>query len=199
MPLLATKLSVPPVRPELVARPRLVDLLNSEIWRKLTLISAPAGFGKTTLLSAWRASARGSEMPVAWVSLDAGDNDLARFWNYSIAALQALSPSAVDLANAVYFPDMPSVEAFLTVLINSIATFTSDVVLVLDDYHAITLQPIHDSLAFFLEHLPRHMHLVISSRNDPPLPLVRLRAEGQLTELRAADLRFTLDECHVHE
>jgi len=194
MPLLATKLSVPPVRPELVARPRLVDRLNSEIRRKLTLISAPAGFGKTTLLSAWRASAEGNEMPVAWVSLDAGDNDLARFWNYNIAALQAFSPSAVDLANAVYFPDMSSVEAFLTVLINSIATFTSDFVLVLDDYHAITLQPIHDSLAFFLEHLPRHMHLVISSRNDPPLPLVRLRSSGQLTELHAADLRFTLDE-----
>src|SRR5260370_14960394 len=115
-------------------------------------------------------------MPVAWVSLDAGDNDLARFWNYSIAALQALSPSAVDLANAVYFPDMPSVEAFLTVLINSIATFTSDVVLVLDDYHAITLQPIHDSLAFFLEHLPRHMHLLILTLHAPPLPLVRLHA-----------------------
>src|SRR5260370_18285049 len=122
-------------------------------------------------MSVCRESGEGREMPVAWVSRDAGDNDLARFWNYSIAALQALSPSAVDLGNAVYFPDMPSVEAFLTVLINNIATFTSDFVLVLDDYHAITLQPIHDTFTFFLKHLPRHMPLSLSSLNDPPRPL----------------------------
>jgi LuxR family transcriptional regulator, maltose regulon positive regulatory protein len=200
MPLLTTKLSVPPVRPELVARPRLMERLNRGVRRKLTLISAPAGFGKTTLLSAWRATDQGSKMPVAWVSLDAGDNDLSRFWNYISAAFQALAPPAINsdmgrpLRAPVYFPDMPSLEAFLTILINHIATFTGDFVLVLDDYHSVTLQPIHESLAFFLEHLPQHMHLVISSRNDPPLSLVRLRAEGQLIELHAADLRFTLDE-----
>ncbi|MDY6877489.1 MAG: LuxR C-terminal-related transcriptional regulator [Chloroflexota bacterium] len=211
-PLLQTKLYIPPVRPELVSRPRLIERLNTGLDRKLTLISAPAGFGKTTLLSEWasgRVSESASGRPAAWLSLDEGDNDPTRFLAYSIAALQTLALSQVEgieanigkgALSALQSPQPPPVEAVLTALINDIATVSQGdregrpYVLVLDDYHLITTQSVHDAVTFLLQHLPPQMHLVIASRDDPPLPLARLRGRGQLTELRATDLRFTSSE-----
>jgi LuxR family maltose regulon positive regulatory protein len=196
VPLLETKFHIPPVRPELVPRPRLIDQLNAGIraGRKLTLISAPAGFGKTTLLSEWIADC-GSCVRVAWVSLDKGDNDLARFLAYLIGALQTIEGNVGQgLLAALQSPGPVNVEAVLTSLINEIASLASDLVLVLDDYHVIESQPVDNALTFTLGHLPSQMHLVIASRTDPTLALSRLRARGQLTELRAADLRFTTDE-----
>lgn len=149
----------------------------------LTLVSAPAGFGKTTLLAEWLAGSSRT----AWVSLDAGDNDPGVFWAYVVAALQTVEPAISALSPA-------SVEPSLASLLNELDALDDEVVLVLDDYHAIESVPIHEQLAFLLEHLPPNVHLVIGSRADPPLPLPRLRARGELRELRAADLRFTTDE-----
>ena len=199
-PLLTTKLYIPPVRPELVSRPRLIERLNAGLHHKLTLISAPAGFGKTTLLSEWAA---GCERPVAWVSLDEGDNDPARFLAYFVAAQQTLALSQVEgieatigegALAALQSPQPPPMEELLTALINQINAISGNFVLVLDDYHLITTQPVHDALTFLLDHLPGNMHLAIATRADPPLPIARLRGRGQLTELRQADLRFTPDE-----
>ena len=199
-PLLTTKLYIPPLRPGMVSRPRLIERLNAGLLsrRKLTLISAPAGFGKTTLLSEWAA---GCERPVAWLSLDEGDNDPTRFWAYVIAALQTVREGIGGTAlAALQSPQPPPVEAILTTLINEIAAVSQGdhegcpYVLVLDDYHAINAQPIHDGLAFLLDHLPPQMHLGLTTRSDPPLHLTRLRGRGQLTELRPTDLRFTPDE-----
>jgi LuxR family maltose regulon positive regulatory protein len=191
MSILATKLYIPPARPDLVSRPCLIERLNEGFpaGRKLTLISAPAGFGKTTLVSEWVAD---GERPAAWLSLDEGDNQSVRFLSYLIAALQTVEASVGKGAlNALQSPQPPPAEAILTALINEIAAISDRTILVLDDYHLIEAQPIHDALTFLLEHLPPQMHLVIATREDPPLPLARLRAQGQLTELRAADLRFT--------
>jgi LuxR family maltose regulon positive regulatory protein len=204
-PLLTTKLYIPPVRPGLVSRPRLIERLNEGLHRKLTLISAPAGFGKTTLLSEWvhRRSEVTPPLPVAWVSLDEGDNDPTRFLAYVIAALQTLALSQVEgieanigkgALGALQSPQPPPMESVLTALINEIVTIPDSFALVLDDYHMIEAQPIHDALTFLLDHLPSQMHLVIASRADPPLPVARLRGRGQLTELRVDDLRFTPDE-----
>ena len=191
-PLLQTKLYIPPPRPNLVPRPRLLERLNAGLRGKFTLISAPAGFGKTTLLSEWIDSC---ERPVAWLSLDEGDNDPARFLTYLVAALQTIEATvgkgALSLLQA---PQPPPTEAVLTPLINEIAALPDGFVLVLDDYHLIERQSIHDALTFLLDHMPPQMHLVIAGRMDPPLPLARLRARGQLTELRAADLSFTPDK-----
>ena len=216
-PLLQTKLFVPPVRPELVPRPRLIQQLNTGLHRKLTLIAAPAGFGKTTLVSEWVQAMGGATPPiaVAWLSLDENDNDPARFLTYFVAALQTLALSGVEgiesqqesaaqrepvgiigkgVLSALRSPQPPPLEAVLITLINEIAAISDRIVFVLDDYHLIEAQPIHDALTFLLEHLPPQMHLVIATRDDPHLPLARLRARGQLTELRAADLRFTSSE-----
>jgi len=191
-PLLITKLYIPPVTPQLVPRPRLIDLLNAGLDRKLALISAPAGFGKTTLLSEWVIA---SERPVAWLSLDKSDNDPARFWAYFIAALQTVQTDIGEPALAmVQSAQPPPIEAILGTLMNEIAVVPDGFALVLDDYHVIEAQPIHDAMAFLLDHLPPQMHLVITSRSDPPLPLPRLRGRGQLTELRVAHLRFVPDE-----
>jgi LuxR family maltose regulon positive regulatory protein len=201
--LLVTKLYIPPASHNLVSRTRLTARLNDGLRRTLTLVSAPAGFGKTTLLSEWThtltsvfpLSSGEMRTRVAWVSLDSGDNDPARFWAYFIAALETLQSgigeSAMDLLQS---SPTPPVEMFLTSLINAVAAIPQDFALVLDDYHVIESQAVHDAVAFLLDHLPPAMHLIIASRVDPPLPLPRLRARGQLVELRAADLRFTPDE-----
>jgi LuxR family transcriptional regulator, maltose regulon positive regulatory protein len=162
--------------------------------RRLTLISASAGFGKTTLVSEWVA---GCGRPVAWLSLDEGDNDPTRFLTYLVAALQtaALQTNAANIGagvlDALQSPQPPPIESILTTLINEIAAIPDHFVLILDDYHVIDAKPIDQALTFLLEHLPPQMHLVIATREDPSLPLARLRVRGQLTELRAADLRFT--------
>ena len=191
-PILATKLYVPPPRPKAVLRPRLVERLNEGLHGKLALISAPAGFGKTTLVSEWLADCG---RPVAWLSLDDGDNDPARFLTYLIAALQTIAASiGAGALAALQSPQPPSSDALLTTLLNDIAAVPDPFILVLDDYHALDSKPVDQAIAFLVEHQPPQMHLVIATREDPPLPLARLRARGQLTELRAADLRFTSAE-----
>jgi LuxR family maltose regulon positive regulatory protein len=197
--LLLTKLYVPPVRPELVSRPRLIERLNvgllgrrDHFARKLTLVSAPAGFGKTTLVSEWLS---GVERPVAWLSLDEEDNDPVRFSTYLIAALQTVDPNVGQAAQAMLqSPQPPPPEPFLASLINDVAGTPSPFVLVLDDYHLIHTLPIHRQLIFLLEHQPPQIHLVIASREDPPLSLSRLRARGQMVDVRQAELRFTGEE-----
>jgi LuxR family transcriptional regulator, maltose regulon positive regulatory protein len=196
-PILATKLYIPPPRPKVVHRSRLIDRLN-EGWQRtlsVTLISAPAGFGKTTLISEWTATLTPSKgVRVAWLSLDEGDNDPARFLAYLIAALQTIAPKIGEATlGALQSSQPPPTDVLLTALLNDITTL-SDVVLVLDDYHVIESPPIDEALTFVVDHLPPQLRLVIASREDPPIPLARLRARGQLTELRAADLRFTPDE-----
>jgi LuxR family maltose regulon positive regulatory protein len=159
---------------------------------RLTLVSAPAGFGKTTLVGEWVAACG---RPVAWLSLDAGDSDPSRFLAYLVAALQTVAPGVANGVLAVLgSPQPPPLEWTLTALLNGLATIPGEIVLVLDDYHVLDARPVDDALAFLVEHLPPQVHLVIASREDPALPLARLRARGQLTELRAADLRFTPDE-----
>ena len=192
MPILATKLYIPPPRPNLVLRPRLIERLNESKRCKLTLISASAGFGKTTLVSEWAA---GCDQKVAWLSLDKEDNDLTRFLTYLVAALQ---PIAANIGKGVLpilqSPQPPPTESILTTLLNEITLIPDNFVLVLDDYHMIDSSLVDEALAFLLKHLPPEMHLVITTREDPQLPLPQLRARGQLAELRAVDLRFTLSE-----
>lgn len=176
----------------MVARPRLVERLNQGIERKLTLVSAQAGFGKSTLLAEWLAASEIGNRAAAWVSLEETDNDPALFWAYVIAALRKIHPGAGRNAlTLVQAPQPPPIEAILTVLINEIDANEDDFALILDDFHVIDAQPIHDGVAFLLDHLPLRMHLVIASRSDPPLPLPRLRARGDVVEVRAAELRFT--------
>ena len=191
-PLLATKLYIPPARPKVVLRPRLLERLNEGLQRKLTLISASAGFGKTTLVSQWVA---GCGRPVAWLSLDEGDNDPTRFLTYFIAALQTITANiGAGVLRTLQSSRPPSTESILTVLLNEITTVPDKFIFVLDDYHMIDSKPVDDALTFLLMHLPPQMHLVIATREDPHLPLARLRARGQLTELRVTDLRFTPSE-----
>jgi LuxR family maltose regulon positive regulatory protein len=194
-PLLETKLYIPKWRSGLVPRPRLIERLDQGAERKLTLVSAPAGFGKSTLLAEWVAATLASQRPAAWVSLDQSDNDPALFWAYFITALQRVESGVGESAlSLLHSPQPPPIEALLRTLLNEITTISHGFVLVLDDYHVIDAQPVHSGIAFLLDHLPPQMNLVIASRSDPPLPLARLRGRGELTELRAADLRFTPDE-----
>jgi len=187
--ILATKLYVPPPRSKVVFRPRLIEWLNEGLERRLTLISAPAGFGKTTLVSEWIASCG---RPVTWLSLDEGDNDPTRFLTYLVAALQTIAPKIGTGVLAILQSPQPSpTESILTTLLNEIATIPDNFVLVLDDYHVIDSKPVDEALTFLLEHLPPQMHLIIATREDPHLHRARLRARGQLTELRATDLRFS--------
>jgi len=166
--------------------------MNAGLPGKLTLISAAAGFGKTTLVSEWAAACG---LPAAWLSLDEGDSDPARFLAYLIAALQTVAPSVGQGAlAALQAPQPPPPEAILTAVLNDLAAQPDRLLLVLDDYHAVDAPAVDQALAFLLQNLPPHLHLVIATREDPSLPLARLRARGQLTELRAADLRFTPDE-----
>ena len=191
-PFLATKLFIPPPRANAVLRPRLIGQLNEGLHGKLTLISAPAGFGKTTLASEWVASC---ERPVAWLSLDEGDSDLTRFLTYLATALQTIAESIGEgVLGMLQSPQPPPTESILTALLNEATTIPGPFVLVLDDYHAIDARTVDDALAFLLGHQPPNMHLAITTREDPNIPLARLRARGQLTELRATDLRFTSSE-----
>ena len=202
-PLLETKLYVPRWRRGLVPRPRLSERLNRGAESKLTLVSAPAGFGKTTLLAEWLAATPAEERSAAWVSLDQSDNHARTFWTYFIAALRTVEPSVGANAIALLQSAQPApIEAVLTLLLNELSAISNnEVVLVLDDYHVIDAREIHDGMVFLLDHLPPRMHLVIASRADPPLPLARLRARGELVEIRAEDLRFAADEAasYFHE
>jgi LuxR family maltose regulon positive regulatory protein len=191
-PILATKLYLPRLRPNVVSRHRLIERLNEGLHRKLTLISAPAGFGKTTLVSAW---VEGIERPTAWLSLDEGENDPTRFLTYLVAALQTIEATIGEgVLRALQSPQPPPPEAILTSLLNDLTTRRDPFILVLDDYHVIEDKAVDQALIYLINHLPPHMHLVIATREDPHLPLSRLRARDQLTELRAADLRFTPTE-----
>ncbi|MBK8900241.1 MAG: tetratricopeptide repeat protein [Anaerolineaceae bacterium] len=193
--LLQTKLYAPRLRPSIVPRPHLITKLNRGLHRKLTLISAPAGFGKTTLISEWIA---GGERPFAWLSLDERDGDLTRFFTYFVAALQTVvSDVGEKMLEALQNPQPPATESMLTTLLNEIAASPDEIALVLDDYHVLESPPVDQALTFLLEHLPPQLHLVITTREDPPLLLPRLRVRGLLTELRAADLRFTAAETAV--
>lgn len=191
-PVLATKLYSPPLRAKAVLRPSLVARLNEGLQRKLTLISAPAGFGKTTLVSEWLASCG---RPTAWLSLDDGDSEPARFLTYFIVALQTIAPElGARQLPALQAPQPPPAETVLANLLNEIAALPKPVILILDDYHAVDSKAVDEALTLLLERQPPQMHLVVATREDPRLPLARWRASNQLNELRAADLRFTLTE-----
>ena len=183
--LITTKLYFPAVRRDLVARPRLLARLSEGLTGPLTLISAPAGFGKTTLVGEWRASPAGQTLPMAWLALDDDDNDPARFLTYVIAALDTIEPGfGQPLLELLQSPQPALPQLILTRFINEVSAITTPFALVLDDYHVITTPAIHDALTFLLEHLPPAMHLVLTTRIDPPAPLARLRARHHLVEIR---------------
>jgi LuxR family transcriptional regulator, maltose regulon positive regulatory protein len=208
MPLLTTKFHIHPVRPKSVRRPRLVERLNAGLDNKLSVISAPPGFGKTSLISEWVGDLQGistgetqKKLRITWLSLDVNDNDYVGFFTYFIGALRS-----IDVENDRYLrlglgamerlelPQPPSAEELLAELLNQITALPDRIVLVLDDYHVIETAVVNDALTFLIEHLPENMHMVIATREDPPIPLGRLRVRNQMTELRAADLRFTIAE-----
>ena len=190
--LLATKLHVPPLRPGFVPRPRLLEQLSRGMASTLTLVCAPAGCGTTSVLAEW---SRHRRPPVAWLSLDRGDSDPARFWRYVAAALDGSRPGiAHRVAALLHGPQQPPLEAVLTVVVNELAAMAEEAVLVLDDYHLLDDPAVHASLAMLLGRLPPQLRLVLASRADPSLPLARLRAGGQLSEVRERDLRFTATE-----
>ncbi|CAN7761775.1 LuxR C-terminal-related transcriptional regulator [Paenibacillus sp. LjRoot153] len=192
IPILATKLYIPPSRSTFVLRSRLIERLNEGLHRKLTIISASAGFGKTTLVREWLTACG---RPAAWLSLDKGDNDSTRFLTYFVAALQTISANIGEgLLGVMQSPQPPSTESILTALLNEITTIPDDFVLVLDDYHVIDTKLVDNALTFLIEYLPPNMHLVIATREDPHIPLARLRARAQLNELRITDLRFSNSE-----
>ncbi len=194
IPILVTKLYLPPHAPQIVIRPRLIERLTESLSRghKLILASAPAGFGKTTLISEWVANCG---QPVAWLSLDENDHDPVRFLTYLIRALQTISPHlGAGIMDTLQSSQSLPMEAVLTSLLNEIAALPHAFILVLDDYHMLDSRPIDQAFSFFVDHLPPQMHLVITTREDPALPIPRLRARNQMIELRAADLRFTPSE-----
>ncbi|HZD09885.1 MAG TPA: LuxR family transcriptional regulator, partial [Candidatus Binatia bacterium] len=197
--LLSTKLVPPQPRTSLTTRPRLLSRLNDGLSKKVTLISAPAGFGKTTLAGEWIAQRREhDELPsLAWVSLDEGDNDPVRFWRYVLTACRAYDGDAGETSLALLNRSpQPPFEALLTRFINEVARVPGRMVLALEDYHLITSRQIHETLVFFIDNAPATLHLLLLTRSDPPLPLARLRAYNELNELRAIDLRFTMEEVH---
>ena len=197
-PILATKLLVPYPRTDLVPRPHLIERLDQGMNCTLTVISASAGFGKTTLLSEWCAILQERNTRLAWLSLDADDNDPTRFLVYLIRSLGTLEDDVAEGAlSLLVSPSPPTIETVITALINRLAEMDDDFVFILDDYHTVTSNPIHRAMAFLLDHVPRQMHLVIAGRTEPPLPLARLRGNGQLIEFGAADLRFSRKEAAV--
>ncbi len=194
-PLLQTKLFTPEWRHGLVSRPRLIERLNQGTKRKLTLVSAPAGFGKTTLLAEWLATTADRSQSVGWVSLDSRDNDPTLFWSYVILALKGVRPGLGERASVLlHARETQPIESVLTALINEISATEEEITLVLDDFHVIDAPQIHGAVAHLLDYLPPRMHLIVASRSDPPFPLARLRGRGESTEIRAADLRFTVRE-----
>src|SRR5215216_1921054 len=194
--LVYTKLRPSQARPKLIARPRLIAELERESGRKLTLISAPAGFGKTTLLVEWLRGRADGDHSVAWVSLDEGDNDPVRFLSYLVAALRRTVGEGFGegVLAALRSPEPPRMEAVLGAFVNELDDLPGEIAMVLDDYHVIDSESVHRIVSFLLERLPPNVHLVISSRIDPPLQLSRLRTRNQMTELDAADLTFTSEE-----
>ncbi|MEM6430240.1 MAG: AAA family ATPase, partial [Deinococcota bacterium] len=196
MTLLTTKLYPPAARTDGVVRTRLIQQLNAGLLAsspcQLTLVCAPAGFGKTSLVGHWLAAV---QEPFTWLSLDSGDNDPQRFLSYVVSALQGLQPDICEgLLAMLQAPQVPSAEVLLTALVNDLADLVTPSVLVLDDYHVIDNAAVDDMLRFVVAHLPPSLHLVITTREDPQLPLARLRVRGQLNELRAQDLRFSATE-----
>ena len=191
-PILSTKLYYPSLQTSWVKRERLIDKLNECFSAKLTIVSAPAGFGKTTLLSEWIEQ---SKHKVGWVSLDSGDNDPKRFLTYCIAALQQIQPGfGENTETIIQSPQQVSPESIVTAFINEINESLKESILILDDYHTIDSPEVHQSLSFFIEHLPHNLHLIVAGRHDPPIPLSRLRSRKQLLEVRESDLRFTIEE-----
>jgi LuxR family maltose regulon positive regulatory protein len=188
--LLVTKLQAPRARPDLLHRPHLADALDRAIERDVVLVSTPAGFGKTTLLAAW---ARGTSRPTAWLSLEPGDDDPARFWSHVDAAVDRAHADS-RLADLLARPDRPPTDVIVATLVQRLADVPGGLVLILDDLHVIGSDRVHEGLGRLLAHLPEGVHVVMASRSDPPLPLARLRARGQLAELRTTDLRFDRDE-----
>ena len=198
-PLLETKLYIPKIRRGLVVRTRLSERLTRGGESKLTLVSAPAGFGKTTVVAEWLAASPAGGRSAAWLSLDQADNEPVSFWTYLIAALRTVVPGVgASSLSLLRGPQPPPIETVLTTLLNELGGVPDDIVLVLDDYHVIDDPAIANGLAFLLEHLPPRLHLVITTRADPALPLARLRGGGELVEIRAADLRFTPDEAAAY-
>lgn len=191
--LLATKLTAPTLRPQLISRVALVQALCAGDGRKLTLLDAPAGWGKTTLLAQWIAPERARNQ-VAWLSLDLADNDPARFWTYVVAAVQKACPGLDTCAVELIGVHADPRQVVLPTLLNDLASLDERIVLILDDYHVVTNRAIHEEMAFFIERMPANLSLVIATRSDPPLPLARLRAGGHLLEIRADDLRFAEGE-----
>lgn len=192
LPILTTKLHIPPTRSKAVKRPHLMEQLEAGLSGKLTLISAPAGFGKSTLVSEWIMS---SQQSAAWLSLDEGDRDPFDFLTYVVAALNTIAPHiGEEMARLLQSPQPPPIQSLIKILINKITAIDAEFILILDDYHILDNESIDTVVAFLIEYLPAQMHLVITTREDPSLPLARLRARGQLSELRAADLRFSYEE-----
>lgn len=193
--LLATKLAVPPLRQKYVPRQALLNRLDYTLQHRLTLVVAPAGFGKTTLLSAWYFEHQSRYTAYAWLSLDSSDNDVMHFWQYLFAALQNCYPALQPLiASLLQTSPLPAIEVLLSPILKLLATASQEIVCMLDDYHLITSARIHESLLFFLDHLTPHMHFIIASRTEPPLALARFRVQNQLYTLDATDLRFTRSE-----
>ncbi len=194
--LLRTKLAIPPLRPDMVKRPRLVNRLNAGLNGKLSLLSAPPGYGKTTLISEW---IHQRKFQTAWFTIDEGDNDPASFLAYMIAAFQTIDKNwgrpAQELLQS---PQLPSFESVVITLMNSLTSLPKNIVLVLDDYHHIQSPAVHQMLSFFFDHLPAEMHVVIATRSDPPLSLSKFRSRNQLTEFRASDLGFTSEETRIY-
>jgi LuxR family maltose regulon positive regulatory protein len=200
-PVLATKLFAPTRRPQLVARPRLLEQLDTTLIanNRLTLVSGPAGFGKTTLLSDWLAhlESRSTQARIGWLSLDEDDNDLSRLLNHVTTALQGAGLDVDPALLEAHQGTSPS--SALTAIVNDVSRAVEGApvthwVLILDDVHVLSASEVHEALSFLLNHLPRRLHLLMATRSDPPLPLPRLRSRGELTEIRAADLRFTSTE-----
>lgn len=197
MPLVATKLNLPVLKSRVVSRPRLHELIDQGLQAKLTLISAPAGFGKTTLLAEWLAAADRTGLVIAWLSLDESDNEAPIFWSHVVAALRAACAKAGSS-----FADLPAAmqpdQGLVAILLNQLADSDIPILLVLDDLHPVDRAEIHSLLGYFIEHLPPQIHVVISTRADPGLPLARLRVRGELVEIRSADLRFKAEEAAAY-